>query len=75
VVAVAASDEAAILAEARATKFRTRSNDPKTLVRYAKLMWNGDLKEMAALSKEDPVEQVRQKLAERIGKRKGFTRA
>uniref|UniRef100_A0A7S0NVB0 ABC1 atypical kinase-like domain-containing protein n=1 Tax=Calcidiscus leptoporus TaxID=127549 RepID=A0A7S0NVB0_9EUKA len=58
VLAVASSDREAILRLVRATKFRTRRNDPDALVRYTKLMWEGSLKELGKLSKLDPIEQT-----------------
>uniref|UniRef100_A0A7S4EZP1 ABC1 atypical kinase-like domain-containing protein n=2 Tax=Chrysotila carterae TaxID=13221 RepID=A0A7S4EZP1_CHRCT len=58
VVAVASADHDAILKLTRATKFKTKRNDPKAVVRYMQLMWEGSLRELGRLSKIDPVEQT-----------------
>ena len=58
VVAVATGDEAAVLAIARESRFRTKRNDPASLVNYTRFVWEGSLRELAKLSQEDPVEQT-----------------
>ena len=55
VVAVATGDEAAILAIARESRFRTKRNDPASLVNYTRFVWEGSLRELAKLSQEDPL--------------------
>ena len=58
VVAVATGDEAAILAIAKESRFRTKHNDPTSLVNYTRFVWEGSLRELAKLAQQDPVEQT-----------------
>ena len=57
-VAVATGDEATILAIARESRFRTKRNDPSSLVNYTRFVWEGSLHELAKLAQADPVEQT-----------------
>ena len=58
VIAVATGDEQAMLEIARASKFRTKKNDPKAIIRYTRFTWEGSLRELAKLNKVDPIEQT-----------------
>ena len=57
-VAVATGDEAAILAIAKQSRFRTKHNETSSLVNYTRFVWEGSLRELAKLAQEDPVEQT-----------------
>ena len=55
VVAVASGDDDGLLEQIQKTKFRTKGNDPKALVKYTKLVWQGSLVELGRLAESHPV--------------------